>query len=270
MASLGGKTIALTESRRAAEMATLVTKLGGTPYSAPAVREVPRRDRGPALAAIERIVRGEVDAVIFMTGVGARALFALAAEVGQREALLGALRHRLVVTRGPKAVAALREAGLTPDVVPAAPTSQGILAALAARDLRGQRVAVQLTGDEHRLLVDELRARGAAVLDIPLYEWALPEDVQPLERLVRDLAAGRVDVIAFTSAPQVRHLFLVAEGLGLAEPVAAALRDRVVTAAVGPVCGGALKERGITPAIEADKGTMGALVHAIAQRVSAA
>lgn len=270
MPSLLGRTIALTESRRAVELATLVSNRGGRPYAAPAVREVIRRDRGPALAALERVVAGEVAAVIFMTGVGARALFALATEAGRREALLSALARLLVVPRGRKALAALREAGVTPGVVPAVPTSAGVLDALAAWDLSSRAVAIQLAGDENAVLVDGLRARGVEVVEVPLYEWTLPEDCRPLEQLVHDLPTGRVDAIAFTSAPQVRHLFLVAERAGLADTVAAALRDRVLTAVVGPVCGAALKERGVTPAVEAEKDTMGALIHAIAARLGQA
>ncbi len=270
MASLVGRTVALMEARRAVELARLVTRLGGTPYSVPAVREVRRRDRGPALEAVKRVVAGDFAAVVFMTGVGARALFTLAAEAGQREALLAALSRLLVVARGPKTVSALREAGVMPNVVPAVPTSAGLLDALASHDLVSRSVAVQLAGDENTILLEELRARSIDVVEIPLYEWALPDDLAPLEGLARDLPAGRVDAIAFTSAPQVRHLFLVAERLGLAETVAAALRERVLTGVVGPVCGAALTERGVTPAVAADKATMGALIHAIAARLAPA
>jgi len=270
MVSLRGKTIALTEARRASELATLVTRLGGVPYSAPAVREVPRRDRSPALAAIDRIARGEVGIAVFMTGVGTRALLDLAAEAGRREALLAGLGRALVVARGPKPIAALREAGVRPTVVPDEPTSAGVLSALAGLDLRRRRIAVQLSGDDSRLLLDGLRARGADVLEVPLYEWALPEDVGPLERLVRDVVTGGVDVVAFTSSPQVRHLFEVAGRLGLTEALTGALRERVLTAVVGPVCRAALAERGITDPVEPAKGTMGALAHAIAERLSRA
>ncbi|MBI3635100.1 MAG: uroporphyrinogen-III synthase [Candidatus Rokubacteria bacterium] len=270
MSSLQGKTIALTEARRAMELATLVTKLGGTAYSVPAVREVPRKDRKPALEVLDRLVRGEIAVTIFMTGVGTRALVALAAETGRRETVLAALARTLIVARGPKPVAALREAGLQPAVVPAEPTSDGVLEAVRVHDLRGRAVAVQLSGDESRGLLDGLRALGADVLEIPLYEWALPEDVASLERLVHDLIAGRIDVVAFTSSPQVRHLFLIADRLGVAAALATALRERVVTAVIGPVCRASLAERGITPAVEAEKGTMGALAHAIARHVSTA
>lgn len=262
MPSLYGKTIAVTEARRAGELSRLIENLGGVAYSAPAVREVPRRDVGPALAVLERIARREVRVVVFLTGVGARACLDLARRAGLHERVVAALADMLVVARGPKPVAVLREAGIRIDVVPAEPTSEGVEAALRAYDLRGQAVAVQLYGEDHVALSDALRARGAEVLEIPLYEWTLPEDVGPLERLVHDLVDGKIDVVAFTSSPQVKHLFVVAERLGVAAQLTAALR-RITVAVVGPVCEAAVRERGIGAAIRPSKGTMGALVHAI-------
>ena len=265
MTPLRGKTIAITEARRAAELANLIVKLGGVPCSAPAVREVPRRDRGPALAVLDRICRGEVAMVIFLTGVGTRAFLGLAAEVGKREALLIALRAMLVAARGPKPIAVLREAGVRIDLVPEKPTSEGLLTALAHHDLGGKVVAVQLYGEENPVLVEGLAARGATVLPIPLYEWALPEDQEPLVRLIHDLVDGRIDIVAFTSSPQIRHLFIVADRLGLQDQVVQTLRDRLTVAVVGPVSEAALREHGITPEIQPDKGTMGALVHEIVE-----
>lgn len=262
--SLRGKTIAITEARRAAELASLIRKLGGVPYPAPAIREIPRRDLGPARAVLERICRGEVAMIVFLTGVGTRGFLGLAAEAGKREALLTALQRMFVVARGPKPVAALREAGVRIDLVPREPTSEGLLSALGGHELHGRTVAVQLYGEENPLLVEGLRARGAAVLEIPLYEWALSEDQGPLVRLIRDLIGGRVDVVAFTSSPQVAHLFAVAERLGLGEALTRALRDSVAVAVQGPVCEAALAARGIEPRIRPDKGTMGALIHSIA------
>jgi uroporphyrinogen-III synthase len=263
--SLSGRTIAITEARRASELATLIGKLGGVAYSAPAVVEVPRRDLGAARAVLERICAKEVSVVAFMTGVGTRAFFDLATRSGRRDDLLRALSALAVVARGPKPVAVLKEAGVRIDVVPSAPTSEGVLDALASYDLRGRTVAVQLYGDENRVLVDGLTARGARVLEIPLYEWAPPEDQELLTRLVDDLITGGIDVIAFTSSPQVRHLFLVADRRGLRDALAAGLRDRVTVAAIGPVCAATLREYGVTPHIQPEKGTMGALVHAIAR-----
>ena len=160
MASLGGKTIAITEARRAAELASLITKLGGVPYSAPAVREIPRRDLAPALEVLARICRGEVAMILFLTGVGTRAFFDLAAEKGKRDLLLAALGKMVVVARGPKPAAALREAGVRLDLAPKEPTSEGLMQAIVGRDVEGKLVAVQLYGDDNPVLAEGLRARG--------------------------------------------------------------------------------------------------------------
>lgn len=270
MTSLHGKTIAITEARRATELASLITKLGGVPYSAPAVREVPRRDQAPALDVLERICRGDVSVIIFLTGVGTRAFFGLATEAGKREALFTALQGMFVAARGPKPIAVLREAGVRIDLVPKEPTSEGLLRELANHELRGKLVAVQLYGEENPFLVEGLRARGATVLEIPLYEWALPEDQEPLVRLIHDLIQHRIDVLAITSAPQVKHLFAVAERLGLGEGLRTVLRESVVVAAQGPVSEAALAEHGVTPRIRSEKPTMGALVHTIAEYLATA
>jgi uroporphyrinogen-III synthase len=269
--SLRGLTIALTEARRATELATLVVKLGGVPYSAPAVRETPRRDLGPARAALDRICAGEIGVIVFLTGVGARAFLELAGPAGQRERLLRALAGMFVCARGPKPVAVLREAGVRIDLTPREPTSDSLLAELAAaRDLGGVGVAVQLYGEDNPILVEGLAARGARVVEIPLYEWALPADEAPLACLVQDLIDGRIDVLAITSSPQVKNVVAVAERLGLRARLLAALRDSVPVAAQGPVCEATLRELGITPRIRPAKGTMGALVHAIAEHVGQA
>ena len=265
VASLCGKTIAITEARRAAELASLITKLGGVPYSVPAVREIPLRDLAPALEVLARICRGEVSLIVFLTGVGTRAFFELAAEAGTRDALLRALERMEVAARGPKPVAALHDAGVRIDLTPKEPTSEGLLRALADHDLDGKLVAVQLYGEENSFLVEGLRARGATMLDIPLYEWALPEDQEPLIRLIGHLLDGSIDVLAFTSSPQIRHLFAVAERLGLRDQLIGALRDGVVVAVIGPVAQRALGEQGLVPRIQPEKGTMGALIHAIAE-----
>lgn len=267
VATLRGLTVALTEGRRAEELARLVEKLGGVPYPAPAVREIPRRDPGPAIAALDRILAGEARAVAFLTGVGARAFLDLAEARGVRSALLRALDAALVAVRGPKPTAVLRAAGTRIDVSPAAPTSESLLDALAAHDLRGALVAVQLYGDDSTPLTDGLVALGVRVLEIPLYEWALPGDEAPLERLVDDVCGQRIDVVAFTSSPQVRHVFAVAERLGRADELARALNGAVATATIGPVCTASLAAYGVTPRIHAPKGTMGALVHAIAEAI---
>jgi uroporphyrinogen-III synthase len=264
MTGLQGRTVAITEARRGAELATLVEKLGGVAYPVPAVREVPCADLRPAVDALERICRAEVAATIFVTGVGTRAFLALADSHGRRADLVEGLARGLVAARGPKTVSALREASVRIDVVPLAPTSEGVLEALAAHDLAGKTVAVQRYGDDNDVLARGLGDRGARVIEIPLYEWTLPESLEPLERLVRDVIGGHVDVVTFTSSPQVRHVVQVAERLGLREELVAALGSFVTVAAVGPVCAATLADHGVPVDVQPERQTMGALVHAIA------
>ncbi len=72
----GGLRVVAFESRMAAEVATMIERRGGVAIVAPAMREVPLEDNHAALDFAERLLAGEFDAVIFMTGVGTRALFA--------------------------------------------------------------------------------------------------------------------------------------------------------------------------------------------------
>ena len=62
------------ESRRANEIAELIRRQGGDPFVAPSMRETAIENNPEALAFAERLFRGEFDVMIFLTGVGARAL----------------------------------------------------------------------------------------------------------------------------------------------------------------------------------------------------
>ena len=265
MPSLIGKTIAITEARRAREMAEHIAKLGGIAVVAPALRELPAGDQDPVRAAVWRISEGELQCAIFLTGVGARAIFEAAEGMGCRQAFIAALNEMTVAARGPKPIAVLREAGVRVDIVPEEPTSEGLVKALQEHDLRGRAVALQLYGQPNPLLVEALHRLGATVVEMQPYTWDLPADQGPLERLVLQLIAGLVDAVSFTSGPQVRNLFAVAARLDLAQELRGALIARVPVAAVGEVTGQALAAYGIVPRIRPPKPTMGALIMAVAR-----
>jgi uroporphyrinogen-III synthase len=118
---------------------------------------------------------------------------------------------------------------------------------------------VQRYGEANRRLCEALTGRGASVQEIATYRWALPEDTGPLERLIDALARSEVDALIFTSAVQVRHLFMVAERKARAAELPALIRGLIV-ASIGPVCSRALEERGITPTFEADPPKLGPLL----------
>ena len=250
------------EARRAEELATLFTRHGAVVTSAPALREAQIPDRGPTHELVAALDRGEVGAVVLLTGVGTRALAEAAGDAAPR--LLDGLRRVPVVARGPKPLAALRQldvAGARP--VPAPHTWREVLPVLDAVGLEpGSLVAVQEYGAPPTDLIEAIEARGLQVLRVPVYRWALPDDVGPLTGAAAGLVAGAFDVAVFTSASQVAHLFQVAQD---ADALRAAL-GRVVVASIGPVCSEALEGHGVTPALEASPPKMGPLVALVAAR----
>ena len=97
-----GRRIALLETRMSGELAEMISRRGGEPLAAPAVREAPRDCRDQVEALIAALVDGSVQVVVFMTGVGATALFREAQRLGRLQELLDLLRAATTVCRGPK------------------------------------------------------------------------------------------------------------------------------------------------------------------------
>jgi uroporphyrinogen-III synthase len=207
-----GLTVVSFESRRSGELARLIRSYGGEPVQAPALREVPLSDQREALAFGERLLAGECDVLVLLTGVGARLLIGSLETRWRPERVREALGRLALVCRGPKPAAALKEVGLAPALtVPEPNTWRDLLAALDRElPVDGRRVAIQEYGAPNGELVAGLTRRGARVTTVSVYGWALPEDLGPLRAAIERLAAGRAEVALFTSATQVDHLFRVA------------------------------------------------------------
>ncbi len=265
--SLSGLTVVSFESRRSAEMAQLIRNYGGEPIQAPSLREVSLSDQHEALAFGETLVAGGCDVLLLLTGVGARLLIEALATRWPREQVLAALGRVALVCRGPKPVAALKEAGLAPALtVPEPNTWRDLLMALDRElPVAGKRVAVQEYGAPNEELAAGLEQRGARVTTVSVYGWALPDDTGPLRAAIERLAAGQAQVALFTSATQVDHLFRVADEMGRAEALRSALRGRTVIASIGPVTTAALQAYGIEPDLRPERPKMGHLVARVAR-----
>ena len=249
-------------------MAALVSTYGGRPVLAPALREVPLESNPEAVAFGEFLVRGEFDCVVLLTGVGTRALLDVVERAGFREAFLTALAKTKLVARGPKPLAVLRELRVPVWVTAPEPnTWREVLAALDATgaSLSGQRVAVQEYGVSNPDLLQGLEARGAHVTRVPVYRWALPEDVAPLRSAISSLVGDEIDVVIVTTATQVAHLFQIAETMGQADAIRECLR-RAVVASIGPTTTEALRQQGLAIDLEASHPKMGFLVREAAAR----
>lgn len=257
--SFGGRRVLALESRRAAEMAELIRRQGGDPFVAPSMREVPLAADEATARFAERLFAGGFDMMVLLTGVGTR----------QLNRLLGppfveALRKVTVVARGPKPVAALREMGLTAAVVAPEPnTWRELLQALA--DRTEKRIAVQEYGRSNQELLAGLRARGAEVTAVRVYQWDLPADAAPLFEAARRLAAGDFSVVLLTTAIQISHLARAAREQDIEDAAMEALR-RSFVGSIGPTTTEALEEFGIRPAFEPSHPKMGVLVLEAAAR----
>jgi uroporphyrinogen-III synthase len=269
--SFGGRRVLLLESRRSRELATLVTTYGGEPVEAPSMREVPLESNASALAFADALERGQFDLVVLLTGVGTRALVDVVGRTrGGTDAFVAALGSVRVVARGPKPVAVLRVLVLTPWVTAPEPnTWREVLAALDARaseaPLNGLRVAVQEYGAPSDELLAGLAQRGAQVTRVPVFRWALPEDLERLRVAVRALAEKQIDVVLLTTATQVVHLLQVAASMGLEDAVLAGL-GRAVVASVGPTTSEELRQHGIAVDLEPPHPKMGFLVREAAEQ----
>jgi uroporphyrinogen-III synthase len=271
--NFSGLRVLLLESRRAREMASIVTSYRGEPIIAPSMREVPLESNEEAIAFADALVAGEYDVVILLTGVGTRALVEVVERVrGSRDAFVSALTRVTVIARGPKPVAVLRELKVPIWLVAPEPnTWRELLAAVDAKrdelSLAGKRVAVQEYGEANTELLSGLAERGAQVTRVPVYRWALPEDLEPLRAGIRACTRGDVDVVMFTTGTQVAHLLQVAADMRLDADVRAALRKTVV-ASIGPTTSEALALEQIAVDIEPSHPKMGFLVREAAERAA--
>jgi uroporphyrinogen-III synthase len=266
MPTLKGVRLAVLETRLSTELSELIRRFGGVPCAVPSVREVSHLEHVPAF--LDALCAGRFSVAICLTGVGVSRLLREAERLGRLDETLIALRRLTIACRGPKPSAVLRQYDVPVHIRPAEPfTTKELLEALNAVDLQGTRVALLHYGERNLPLADALRARGAVLEELCLYEWELPDDVEPLKALVRNLVDGQMEAIAFTSQIQCRHLFDVAANLGLASALVDAMRGDVIVAAIGPVCASALNAYGITPDVLPAHPKMGALITAVADYI---
>ena len=265
--TLDGAVVAAFESRRADDTARLIERFGGRAQVSPSMRELPLDNNRAAIDFANLVITGQVDAVVFLTGVGTSALVDAVARHVDQSQLLDALRDTTTVARGPKPLSVLRKLGVEPNAVAPEPnTWREVLAVFDERlPPANLTVAVQEYGAPNVSLVAGLEARGATVLRVPVYRWALPEDTGPLEENVRLIARGEADAIVFTSAQQVVHVLQIASQLGVEETLRCGF-DNAVVASVGPTTSEMLRAQHLPVDFEPSHPKLGHLVSELADR----
>jgi uroporphyrinogen-III synthase len=265
-----GLTVASFESRMAVEIARLIERHGGNPLVTPALREIPLDDNSAALKFGVRLTTERVDLLILLTGVGTTALFDLLKARYPWSSIVTALRQTAIVARGPKPVVALKAFGLQPTLtVPEPNTWVDLISTLDEyRPVKGLRVAVQEYGTSNPDLLEALKQRGADVFQVPIYRWALPENLSPLRQALAEVIAEKVPVLLLTNAAQVDHVMQVLEKDGKVDRFRAAL-TKMVVASIGPTASERLRHHEWPIDLEPSHSKMGILVKETSEQAHA-
>jgi uroporphyrinogen III methyltransferase / synthase len=256
---LSGRTVAVTRARaQASGLARRLGELGATVIQAPTIRIQPLPGPAPDLALY--------DLVCLTNPNGVDALFARLLGDGSsggdgdapRDAHPGAEGTPLdarafagttVAAIGPGTARALRARGIVADVVPERFVAEALVQALT--DVPVRRALVARAKEARDVLPDALRARGAEVDVLALYE-TVAEPLSP-----RVLAAARgADYVAFTSSSTVRFFLDAAGG-------EAGLSDGTRVVSIGPVTSATLREHGLEPRVEAARHDIDGVVEAL-------
>ena len=267
-ASFNGLRVLSLESRRAKEVEKLIRTYHGEPFVVPAMREVKLESNQFALEFADQLIAGQIDVVLFLTGAGVRALIEVTDTKYPREQFLEALRSTRVVTRGPKPDQVLREHKVKSIASAAEPaTWHEVLEMLDqtfGEELKSLRIAVQEYGATNPELIVELTSRCSSVMKVPVYQWALPHDIQPLREAVQSIAHAQIDVVLFMTAVQAIHLMMVASEMDCVKDLLRGLQS-IVVISIGPTTTAELIHYGITPDFEPSRPKLGFLLNEAAQ-----
>ncbi len=252
-------------------MTQAISKRGWRALSAPTMQEIPFEKNPEAFAFGEKLLAGKIDMVICMTGVGTRMLIEVLSARFSQEKIITALSAKTIVARGPKSIKALKEFGIPVTLtIPEPNTTLEILETLdlssKSISLDGKTVAIQEYGLPSEDLMEGLKKRKAHVIRVPVYRWALPDNLKPLEEAMDEIIRGKVQIAFFTNAMQARHVVQVAEQRGVEKEFRNAMK-KVVIASVGPTCSEAVRECGFAVDFEPAHAKMGQLVSESAAQI---
>jgi uroporphyrinogen-III synthase len=260
------------ESRMAAEMTRLIERNAGVPLVVPALREIPipLQDNGAVFRFGVKLILQQIDILILMTGVGTKALFETLQTRYPLAELIEALRKTIIVTRGPKPLAALKAFGVEANItVPEPNTWQDVIATLDYyRPVQGLKIVVQEYGISNPDMIEDLTKRGAEVFPVSIYRWALPEDTSQLKQAIVEILDGKIDVLLITNAAQIDHVMQLVEQEGKTEPFKDACK-KLIVASIGPTASERLKHYDLRVDFEPSHPKMGILVKEIGEQVHA-
>jgi len=244
--TLKGKTVALPESRQLDVLAGLFERRRAKVIRVPMVTILDSPDQDSVICWLKTFIDSPPRYFVILTGEGLRRLVYAAERNKLKDEFVYKLSLVVKICRGPKPVTALKEVGLNAEYLGKEPTTKGVIATLELLNIEKMDIAVQLYGTEPNIpLIDYLQSRGVSnIRSIAPYIYSEHSDSVKVIGLVKHLHAGKVDLIAFTSKPQVKRLFSVARGNGLESKLIEGLA-RTHVAAIGPIMQQELQDYGV-------------------------
>lgn len=264
---LAGFRIGVTSDRRSADLIAAFERRGAQVLHAPALKIAPNEQDTVLVAETRALIEVRPEVVLVTTGYGMRRWFEVADAAGLGAELTEVLEESRILARGPKAVGAVRAAGLEEERVSASDTTASLVDEVEAAGLTGRRVAVQVHGYTDEVQLARLRGLSAEVWTVTPYRWVQPTAQDRLPRLIETTCARQLDALAFTSAPGAEATLTVARQIGLLHEFVDALVDDVVAAAVGPVTAGPLLDAGARVAVP-DRYRLGALIRLVTEELA--
>lgn len=280
--SLKGLTVAITASRRALELAHLITNFGGIPYISPTVGIESNMDKSKeAEEFIKKIIEDKLDYVIFMTGPGVYSLMSAAKKLQMESNVVEALKRTIVVARSLKPKIALAKYGIKTDIVPDENTADGIVKILKSSGIQGKKIGVLWHGSYFPVFRNEMSAAGAEIVECSTYTYSFDlkesgakildemgfkyiyPDQDKVIKLIEAINKGDIHVITFTSPPSARDLLKIAESIKMKEPLQLSLNNNVIVVAIGPSTKKALEEYTIQVDVMPQIYKMGPMVKAL-------
>jgi uroporphyrinogen-III synthase len=262
-ATLSGFIVGITADRRWEEQAELLRRRGASVMHGPTIRTLPIGPEDDLQRVTDQLILDPPAVVIANTGIGMRAWFAAADAWGIGEALQGTLTEARIFARGPKASSAVHQSGLDVTARAESERMDELVDLVIASGVQGCRVAFQRHGDDSPEAILRLEAAGATVIEVPVYRWILPLDLEPARRLIEATVQRRLHAVTFTSAPAVRNLFLVAKDFGLETELRDALCTSVIPVVVGPVCAQAAVDEGVNNLVVPERFRIGPMVRSL-------
>ena len=261
---LRGFRIGVTSDRRSGDLIAALERRGAHVVHAPALKIAPHDLDRQLIGETHEVIKNRPELVLITTGYGMRRWFEVADAASLGPELSAVLDGARILARGPKALGAVRAAGLEATTPADRDTTAAMIDKIIDEGLTGQRVALQQHGYTDQVQLDRLREVSSSVLTVTPYRWAGPGQNEKLSRLIELVGCRQLDAVTFTSAPGADATLSAAMEIGRHDELVEALRADVVAAAVGPVTAGPLIEVGIEP-IQPDRYRLGALIRLVSE-----